>query len=149
MTLDYQGSFEVPQTAEGVAEVLADPRLVFPALPRFHSMRLKEGTADKIYVRLRIGPVWFPAAGTTRLALTRSYTPGAVLFDGKGALIGNDYRVAVKLGVNESRIDSTVVDWAGSVSFHRRHVELFGKERMQEFVQYEISDAVEGIRLIF
>ena len=149
MTLDYQGSFEVPQSPEGVAEVLADPQLVFPALPRFHSMRRKNGDADRIYVRLRIGPVWFPAVGTTRLALTRSDTPGGVLFDGRGGLMGNDYRVSVKLDVNESPLNGAIVDWAGSVRFHRRHVELFGKERMREFVEYEISDAVEGIRLIF
>ena len=64
-------------------------------------------------------------------------------------MIGGQYGVSVKLGVSESRNESSVVDWAGSVSFNGRHVELFGEERMQEFVQFEIADAVEGIRLIF
>jgi carbon monoxide dehydrogenase subunit G len=148
VTLNYEGFFEVSRCAEGVTEVLADPDMVFPALPRFHSMRLRHGESDKIYVKLKIGPAWFPAVGTTRLALTQNYTSGSFFFDGTGALIGRDYQVSVKLGVNESRMSGTVVDWAGTVCFHRRHVELFGKERMQEFVEYEISDAVEGIRLI-
>ena len=149
MTLDYDGSFDVSRGAEGVAELLADPRLVFPALPRYHSMRVRGGAQTKFLVRLKIGPAWLPAVGTTTLALNQSRSPGTIVFDGKGALIGGQYGVSVKLGVSESRNESSVVDWAGSVSFNRRHVELFGEERMQEFVQFEIADAVEGIRLIF
>lgn len=149
MTLDYEGSFDVARGAEGVSEVLADPRLVFPALPRYYSMRMRGGDQGKFLVRLKIGPSWLPPVGTTTLSLKQSRSSDAVVFDGRGALIGGYYAVSVKLGVSESRSESSVVDWAGSVQFNRRHVELFGEERMQEFVQFEIAEAVAGIRLIF
>jgi carbon monoxide dehydrogenase subunit G len=149
VTLNYEGSFDVSRGAEGVTQVLADPRLVFPALPRYHSMRVRGGDQSKFLVRLKIGPSWLPPVGMTTLALKQSRSSDSVVFDGRGILIGGHYGVSVKLGVSASRSESSVVDWAGSVKFNRRHVELFGEERMEEFVQLEIAEAVAGIRQIF
>ena len=83
MTLDYDGSFDVSRGAEGVAELLADPRLVFPALPRYHSMRVRGGAQTKFLVRLKIGPAWLPAVGTTTLALNQSRSPGTICLTGR------------------------------------------------------------------